>query len=119
MNDRRDSSRLTKPIEIEFWCDATHHRGRIEDLSEGGFYVYTVLDWPVGQSLEFSFPLHDESDEPIRGTGTLVWTEYLGFGVRFESIDDDAKRRIRALLETAPSCDRRGQSLDERLAAAG
>ena len=96
--DRRTSTRFSRPIDIEFWCDATRHRARLEDLGEGGFYVYTGLNWPAGQSIEFAFSLPDDSSEPIRGTGTVVWAEYMGFGVRFDSIDEASKKRIRDML---------------------
>lgn len=113
-DDRRKTDRQSLPIEIEFWCDSTRHRGRIEDLSEGGAYVYTGLNWPSGKTIEFAFSIPG-SEKPIRGTGTLVWSEYMGFGLRFDSLDDEARRMLRELVGAQPMTDRRGSGLDERL----
>lgn len=96
-HDRRVRRRVVVPIEIEFWCDATHHKGRIEDISEGGFYIYTGLGWPPGTELAFTFTLPN-SPKLVIGTATVVWTEQMGFGVRFDAIDDEALANIRALV---------------------
>lgn len=100
-DNRRQSDRQNLPIEFEFWCDDTRHRGRLEDLSEGGAYVYTGLDWPAGTPIGFSFALPDEDPAPITGNGTVVWTEYMGFGIRFEMLDEATKKRIRAVIGPA------------------
>lgn len=115
-DDRRNTQRQSLPIEFEFWVDSTRHCARIEDLSEGGAYVYTGLQWPNGKSIEFSFRLPGSPD-PIRGSGTVVWTEYMGFGVRFDDLDDDARQRILAVVGEATPSDRRG-SFEQRLQTA-
>lgn len=116
-DDRRETLRQSLPIEIEFWVDSTRHRGRIEDLSEGGAYVYTGLQWPDGKKIEFSFTLPG-APEPITGNGTVVWTEYMGFGIRFDSLDDDARGRILAVVGESADPDRRGSAFERRLLAA-
>ena len=116
--DRRTTERQSLPIEIEFWCDSTRHRGRIEDLSEGGAYVYTGLNWPSGKTIEFSFSIPG-ADAPITGTGTLVWSEFMGFGLRFDSLDDAARRSIHEVVGAQPAAaDRRGSDFAQRLEAA-
>lgn len=116
-DERRETERQNLPLEMEFWCDSTRHRGRIEDLSVGGAYVYSMHSWPVGQEISFSFTLPG-SDEPIEGAGTLVWSEYMGFGVRFDSLDDAARQRIREVVGTQPLFERRGTAFQERMRAA-
>ena len=97
--ERRESDRHSIPTEIEFWCDATHHRGRIEDLSEGGVYIFTGLSWPAGTEMAFAFVLPDGTADRVIGTGTVAWSEQTGIGVRFDSLDDTARARIRALVD--------------------
>ena len=116
-DDRRTAERHTLPIEMEFWCDETRHRARIEDLSEGGAYVYTGLNWPQGKTIEFSFVIPGD-DAPVTGTGTVVWTEYMGFGVRFDTVAGDGRERIRDLVGTQQVLDRRGAGFAEKLRAA-
>lgn len=100
-SNRRESKRLAIPIEIQFWCDATHHQGRIEDLSEGGLYIFTGLRWPPGTELAFTFNLPN-SPKLVIGTATVMWTEQMGFGVRFDAIDDESLTSIRALIAESP-----------------
>ena len=95
--ERRTSGRHAFPIEIEFWCDATHHKGRIEDLSVGGLYIYTGLNWPVGTPIAFTFTLPN-SPKLVLGTGTVAWTEQMGFGIRFDALDEESKNHIRDLV---------------------
>ena len=96
-NERRGTGRYVVPIEIEFWCDATHHQGRIEDLSEGGLYIYTGLNWPPGTELAFTFKLPN-TDKLVLGTGTVAWTEQMGIGVSIDALDDESKAHIRNLV---------------------
>ena len=95
--DRRQTGRFIHPIEIEFWCDATHHKGRVEDLSEGGLYIYTGLGWPPGTELAFNFHLPN-SPKLVLGTATVAWTEQHGFGVRFDALDEESRGHIRSLV---------------------
>ncbi len=117
LDDRRKTDRHSLPLEMEFWVDSTRHRGRIEDLGEGGAYVYTGLQWPSGKTIEFSFVLPGSS-EPIRGSGTVVWTEYMGFGLRFDTLDEETRQRIRDAVGDPVDSDRRGSGFDQRLRAA-
>ena len=99
--DRRETGRYVVPIEIEFWCDATHHRGRIEDLSETGLYIYTGLGWPPGTEIAFTFTLPN-SPKLVIATGTVAWTEQMGIGVRFDSLDDESRAKLgRGKLDAA------------------
>ena len=100
MNERkgRQTDRCAVPIEIVFWCDATHHKGRIEDLSETGLYIYTGLGWPPETEMAFTFTLPN-SPKLVIATGTVVWSEQMGMGVRFDSLDDESRANIRALVE--------------------
>lgn len=99
-NDRRSSPRMQWPLEIEFWCEGTHHTGRIEDLSEGGIYIYTGQHWPASNKIEFRFFLPDGWETPIRGEGNVAWTEPMGFGLRFEQLDHQHRDRISSFIES-------------------
>jgi hypothetical protein len=99
-NDRRENPRISMPLEIEFWCEGTCHRGRVEDLSEGGVYIYTGLVWPSTRTLEFRFHLPDDPEVPIRGRGMIVWTEPMGFGVQFNGLSPANLSRIKAFVDS-------------------
>lgn len=100
--DRRGTDRRPQPIDIEYWCDGTRHQGRIQDLSEGGLYVYTGLSWPARKAIEFRFLLPDGSQAPIEGHGTVVWWEPMGFGVRFDRLAAGDRERLRRFVDELP-----------------
>ena len=103
MNDvERRTDRFPQRIEIEYRIEETRYQSLIGDLSEGGVYIYTRLDWAAGKPIEFRFRLPDGSETPIHGDGTVVWWEPKGFGVRFERLAAADRERIRSFVDSLP-----------------
>ena len=92
-------NRIARPIEVEFLCNGTRHEGRIEDLSEGGMYIYTGLSWHLSTDIELQFELPDGDSTPIQGRGTIVWTDSMGFGVSLAGLDAIGRERLRRFIK--------------------
>lgn len=103
MNDseRRAARRASRPIDVTFSCDGATHQGRIEDLSETGAFISAGHFWPTHIHVKLEFTLPDaRSSDPIHANGTVVWAEQIGFGVRFDGLEQAVCDRIRFYVES-------------------
>ena len=93
----RAAIRVQKPLEITYSSNCPPIDGRTQDISETGLYIDSSNPLEVGSPIEFSLELPDETpDVPIRGKGTVVWSEPMnGFGIRYEEMSQEDRERIR------------------------
>lgn len=89
----------------------------IHDLSEGGMRIHTDFDFPEGHQI----PLKLFLDEPLSVEVERIWAKELFggihvLGLRFHTISDDERRKIRAFLDKySPENKRRAFRLERIL----
>ena len=66
-------------------------------------YIHTGISWPAETVITFRFQLPDGSEIPIEGSGTVVWTERMGFGVRLDQLATSDRDRIKGFVESEQS----------------
>jgi len=93
-DERRQAARGKVFLECTWTRDS-----RISDISATGCYVDTRLMPDLGEELEFFVTL-DEQPITVRGTVATVHPG-IGFGFKFGELSDQARERIRALLDGA------------------
>jgi hypothetical protein len=72
------------------------------DVSSSGMFVATQRGLPIGSRVSFEFKL-DDGLVALRGVAEVVRGELRGIGLRFVSLDDDAKEMVaRLVAATAP-----------------
>jgi len=98
--EKRQGSRSLAVAEVSFDHKGMHFHGRINDLSPGGMYIDTLNPLPEGSDISFQFSLPgDASERLVSGEGRVVWMVHMqGMGIRFTSLPDDDRDRLRAYL---------------------
>ncbi|MFQ5525801.1 MAG: PilZ domain-containing protein [Thermoanaerobaculia bacterium] len=95
-DERRRSVRIKKALEIIYSSSSPPIHARLEDLSETGMFVETSHPLEQGAMIEFTLVLPDENmSTPVKGKGEVSWTDQVGAGVRFTSISDEDRERIK------------------------
>jgi carbamate kinase len=94
---KREAVRVQKPIEVTYTADCPPIQGRIEDISEKGFFLDTTHPLAVGSIIQYRFLLPGPSPEtPIEGEGRVVWAEpMVGVGIEFVGMSQEDRDRIR------------------------
>ena len=106
-NERRVSDRTPFLADLEFGEDAQFFTGLSLDISEGGLFVATYTDIPLGTRLVLCFELPDGTAVEARGEvkwrrSAVVDGERPGIGIAFTELTNDARQRIAALCECRP-----------------
>ncbi len=98
--DLRDDRRRSTFAEVRYEHQGVVGRGRLGDISKGGFFIETYNPLPEGSVLTFRFVLpRGNPDMPVTGQGTVVWERPLrGMGIRFIRLNPNDEARIRAYL---------------------
>lgn len=106
-NERRTSDRTPFLADLEFGEDAHFFTGLSLDISEGGLFVATYTDIPLGTRLVLCFELPDGT--AVEARGEVKWRrsavadgERPGIGIAFTELPDEARQRIAALCERQP-----------------
>jgi hypothetical protein len=99
-DEKRQASRSSAITDVTFDHKGMHYQGRINDVSQGGFYIDTINPLPEDSSVSFQFMLPgDESEGPISGEGRVVWNIHMqGMGVCFTRMSDEDFARLKAYL---------------------
>lgn len=93
-------------IEIDQSSEHNFWSGLVPDMSEGGVFVATHRDLPVGTIVRVEVSLPSEK-EPVVAEGEVDWTRAYndgsevppGVGVRFVQLTDDARAKILRFIE--------------------
>jgi uncharacterized protein (TIGR02266 family) len=106
-DERRTSDRTPFLTDLEFGEDAQFFTGLSLDISEGGLFVATYTDLPLGTRLVLCFELPDGTSVEARGEvkwrrSAVVDGERPGIGIAFTELSDDARQRIAAICEQKP-----------------
>ncbi len=94
--NRQGALRVKQRLEVQFWHDSPPTAAFVEDISETGMFVDTNQPLPKGSNVEFSFQIPGiDPETPLRGAGTVVWSDPTGMGVRFSDLSETDRQRIR------------------------
>ena len=97
-DEKRKHERLPVIVEVDWEGGIRASGARTTDISEGGCFVDTMGQAPVGKTINFKLLL--PSGEWIVAQGTVVYElARTGFGVRFTHISDSDRELLRALLK--------------------
>lgn len=97
MKENRTELRYDISLTARWQGSASHQNVRIGDLSEGGCYVDTILEVTVGEKMLLSIQMYN--GEWLELPGVVVHhNPRLGFGVRFNDLDESQRHEIRSLL---------------------
>jgi uncharacterized protein (TIGR02266 family) len=102
---RREHSRYRVQLDVTVTSDHNFYAGFAENMSVGGLFIATHQIKAVGDRIDFSLVLPGSS-EPLRGAGVVRWVRLYsdssdvppGMGIRFESLERGAQRRIEQFL---------------------
>lgn len=98
--DRRQHTRLTRPLEGSWRGASGATRCRVPDISVSGCFIQSLAMPKVGESTEISIDLAE--GESVAVTGEVVYVENgMGFAVRFVDPDQAATDAIQALVNSA------------------
>jgi len=83
------------------------HRGRVEDLSNGGMFVRT--EWTPPKGTELKLTIHPDDEQGTLGLfGKVTWISQDwrtgGMGIQFKHNNQEELRRIRRLLRHISNC---------------
>jgi uncharacterized protein (TIGR02266 family) len=105
--ERRANDRTPFLADLEFGEDAQFFTGLSLDISEGGLFVSTYTEIPLGTRLVLAFELPDGT--AVEARGEVRWRrthamdgERPGIGIAFTDLPEDARARIVALCERRP-----------------
>ena len=88
INEKRQTPRMNRLIEIDFAVGGNFHRGFIYNLSETGVYIDTPTKFRVGQEITISCPSIDTGRYAKR-SGLIVRKTDAGIAVHFQQSDTD------------------------------
>jgi c-di-GMP-binding flagellar brake protein YcgR len=98
-DERRKHKRAPIPVEVEWEGTTSNQLARTTDISEGGCFIDTMGRAQAGETINFKLLL--PSGEWIAVQGQVVYElPRSGFGVRFTSVADSDRERLKALLDT-------------------
>lgn len=105
--ERRTNDRTPLLLDLEFGEDAQFFTGLSLDISEGGLFVSTYTELPLGTRLVLAFELPDGTAVEVRGEVRWRRTHAMdgerpGIGIAFIDLPNDARERIAALCERRP-----------------
>jgi uncharacterized protein (TIGR02266 family) len=105
--ERRTSDRAPWIVDLEFGEDARFFTGLSLDISEGGIFVATYLEFPLGTKLVLCFELPDGTSVEARGEVRWVRTQAMdgerpGIGVAFTQLPEEARARIADVCARQP-----------------
>jgi uncharacterized protein (TIGR02266 family) len=105
--ERRTNDRTPFLADLEFGEDAQFFTGLSLDISEGGLFVSTYTEIPLGTRLVLAFELPDGT--AVEARGEVRWRrahasdgERPGIGIAFTDLPEAARQRIAALCERRP-----------------
>jgi uncharacterized protein (TIGR02266 family) len=103
---RREGERVSGKISISFKKAGDLFKSYITNFGEGGLFIHTEKNLPVGSLLDLEFSLPD-SNQAIKTKGIVVWTRPQemstkkmppGMGVKFIDMDPNDKKLIKDYL---------------------
>jgi len=101
--ERRGDARIPVEMWVEETTGSERYFRRAGNLSRGGLRLEHTIPLPVGTTVNLTFTLPGEQ-QPVTVTGEIVSAtppEDLRMGVKFTSLNDEARAQIDAFLSRA------------------
>jgi len=101
--ERRGDARIPVEMWVEETTGSERYFRRAGNLSRGGLRLEHTIPLPVGTTVNLTFTLPGEK-LPVTVTGEIVSAtppEDLRMGVKFTTVNDDARAQIDAFLSRA------------------
>jgi uncharacterized protein (TIGR02266 family) len=101
--ERRGDARIPVEMWVEETTGSERYFRRAGNLSRGGLRLEHTIPLPVGTTVNLTFTLPGEQ-QPVTVTGEIVSAtppEDLRMGVKFISLNDEARAQIDAFLSRA------------------
>jgi uncharacterized protein (TIGR02266 family) len=104
--EQRVHPRLAVEVEVSLHTEHNFYAGLTENLSEGGLFIATYEDLPVGTNMDVVLTLPDHP--PIKAKGIVRWvrehsqfTEDVspGVGVQFSGLSEDDRAAIERFIK--------------------
>jgi uncharacterized protein (TIGR02266 family) len=95
--EHRAHPRVQIEVDVGMHSDSHFFTGLSGDLSEGGVFIATYRNLPIGSKLELDLPLPDGT---VKVHGIVRWTRpdsedaKQGVGVAFEQLPEEDRKRI-------------------------
>lgn len=104
MEENRKHARI--PSRLRCWCEGENVTvyARVVNLSEGGLFLRTNTPLERGTRARLRLSATDVSE--VAAAAMVVWTRSddgegpPGMGLQFEALEESAKTRLRALIDT-------------------
>ena len=98
MSDRRTEKRWDVCLDAVWDGKSGNYQARVTDLSEGGCYVDSLGEAVIGEVIVFKLQL--PNGEWLELSGEVAHqTPPLGFGLRFVTLTDEQREKLRSLLD--------------------
>lgn len=106
---QRTHERVKVAVEVSMHTEHNFYTGLTENISEGGLFIATYENLPIGTTIDVELGLPDHP--PIQSRAQVRWmrehsefTEDVspGVGVQFIDLGDDERRAIEAFLQKRP-----------------
>lgn len=103
---RRASPRVPLEVDVSFHSESQLFVGLSGDISQGGIFVSTYKDLPIGTAVTIKFTLPNGEIEAV---GTVRWCRHAteggeppGVGISFDSLSSDARALIEQFCHARP-----------------
>ena len=100
-SDKREHPRYELSAFVEYQARGELRTHRVQNISLGGVCIHTAFLQAPGTTVELVVHFPDFEDARVEAKGEVVWlNESLeDMGVRFTSIDDDARALLARYIE--------------------
>lgn len=106
----REHQRFHSRLDVQLSWDgvANFQGGKALNISRGGMYVELESPMKIGDALQFKIVSKNGLFDPIQGKGNVRWStkksnQVQGFGLQFESLDENSSDRLWELVSAVNS----------------
>lgn len=98
VNERRAEARRDCLMSLEYLIDGRSFEGFILDINAFGIFVESDGRFPTDKTVQLRFSLPGFSTQ-LDLSGRIVWSGAYGFGVKFESLEQDKIKMIQSFAK--------------------
>lgn len=98
IGDQRKHPRKQYIMSIEYEIQEGRFKDFILDISQGGVYLESQNNFFIGQEIRLFLSFKGEA-EPFAITGSVVWSDANGIGVKFIFQNTEQREKLAAFIE--------------------